>query len=59
MWRYNAGMIKAVEASRSGWLGSVYLVRGSIGNQLAPEQRREWAEFPGGTMFELGVHLDE
>jgi len=57
MWRYNPGMIKAIEAAHSGWLGSVYLVRGSIGNQLAPEQRPEWAEFPGGTMFELGGHL--
>jgi len=57
MWRYNPGMIKAIEAAHSGWLGSVYLVQGSIGNQLAPEQRPEWAEFPGGTMFELGGHL--
>jgi predicted dehydrogenase len=57
MWRYNPGMTKAIEAAHRGWLGSVYLVRGSIGNQLAPEQRPEWAEFPGGTMFELGGHL--
>jgi predicted dehydrogenase len=57
MWRYNPGMIKAIEAARSGWLGSVYLVRGSIGNQLPAAQRPEWAEFPGGTMFELGGHL--
>jgi predicted dehydrogenase len=57
MWRHNPGMIKAIEAARTGWLGSVYLVRGSIGNQLPSAQRPEWAEFAGGTMLELGVHL--
>lgn len=57
MWRHNPGMNKAIEAAHSGWLGPVYLVRGSIGNQLPAEQRPQWTEFPGGTMFELGGHL--
>jgi predicted dehydrogenase len=57
MWRHNPGMIKAIEAARSGWLGPVYLVRGNIGNQLAAAERPSWAEFVGGTMFELGGHL--
>ncbi len=57
MWRYNPGIIKAVQAARNGWLGSVYLVKASIGNQLPADGRPAWAEFPGGTMFELGCHM--
>jgi len=57
MWRYNTAIVKALEAARQGWLGSVYLIRASISNQLAPARRLEWEEFPGGIMFELGCHL--
>lgn len=57
MWRYNPGIVKALEAARQGWLGRVYYVRGHIGNQLAARRRPEWAEFRGGIMFELGCHL--
>jgi predicted dehydrogenase len=57
MWRYHPGFRALFEAVRSGWLGEVHLVRGFISNFLAPERRREWAEFPGGSMFELGSHL--
>ena len=57
MWRYHPGFLKIFEAVRAGWLGKVTLIRGMIGNQLAPERRGEWAEFGGGAMFELGCHL--
>lgn len=57
MWRYHPGMIAALEAARRGWLGEIYLVRGTINTQLAAPQRAEVARFPGGTMFELGSHL--
>jgi len=57
MWRYNPGFLAIFEAVRQGWLGEVYLVRGYISNNLAPARRLEWAEFPGGSMFELGSHL--
>jgi predicted dehydrogenase len=57
MWRYHPGIRAIFEAVRSGWLGEVYLVRGMIGNQLAEERRPEWAQFAGGTLFELGSHL--
>ncbi len=57
MWRYNPGIVKALEAARQGWLGSVYFVRANIGNQLAAKRRLEWAEFAGGIMFELGCHV--
>jgi predicted dehydrogenase len=57
MWRYHPGITKALEAARNGWLGSIYLVRASISNQLEPERRAEWGEFKGGPMFELGGHV--
>lgn len=57
MWRYHPGISKALEAAREGWLGQIYLVKASIGNQLAPERRAEWGQFAGGVMFELGGHV--
>ncbi len=57
MWRYNPGIVKAIEAARKGWLGSIYRVHANIGNQLAANRRPEWGEFSGGVMFELGCHL--
>jgi predicted dehydrogenase len=57
MWRYHPGVEKMLEAAWQGWLGKVYLVKGVIGNQLAPERRAEWGQFPGGVMFDLGGHV--
>ena len=57
MWRYHPAIAAALEAARKGWLGQVYLVKATIGNQLAVKRRPEWAEFAGGNMFELGGHV--
>jgi len=57
MWRYNPGINAALEAARKGWLGDVYLVRATMNTQAGPEQRRDWARFRGGAMFEQGCHL--
>jgi predicted dehydrogenase len=57
MWRYHPGINKVLEAARSGWLGSIYLVRASISNQLELSRREQWGEFKGGPMFELGGHV--
>lgn len=57
MWRYHPGFLAILEATRSGWLGDLHLVRGSISNFLPPERRREWARYAGGAMFEQGSHL--
>jgi predicted dehydrogenase len=57
MWRYHPGINAALEAARRGWLGEVYLARGTINTQLSAEQRSPEARFPGGTMLELGSHL--
>ena len=57
MWRYNPGINAALEAARQGWLGEVYLVRATMNTLGGAEQRREWARFRGGAMFEQGCHL--
>ena len=57
MWRYHPGFRRIVEAARAGWLGDIYLVRGFVSNSLNADRRKEWAEFAGGSMFELGSHL--
>lgn len=57
MWRYHPGFNAILEAARPGWLGDIFLVRGFISNSLPADRRAEWAEFPGGSMFELGSHL--
>ena len=57
MWRYSPGFTTILEAVRKGWLGEVFLVRANISNFLAPARRPDWAEFKGGSLFELGSHL--
>lgn len=57
MWRYHPGFRAIFEAAREGWLGEVFLVRGFISNNLSAPRRVEWAEFSGGSMFDLGSHL--
>jgi predicted dehydrogenase len=57
MWRFNPGLVTALEAAQKGWLGDVYLVRATINTQVPAARRPEWAEFKGGVMFELGCHL--
>ena len=57
MWRNNPGFTAIFDAVRQGWLGDVFMVRGYISNNLASARRPEWAEFGGGSMFELGSHL--
>ena len=57
MWRYHPAVNAALKAARQGWLGEIYLVRGTINTQLSAEQRAQVARFPAGTMLELGSHL--
>ncbi len=57
MWRYNPGINAALEAARKGWLGDVFLVRATMNTLAGADQRRDWARFRGGAMFEQGCHL--
>ena len=57
MWRHHPGFQAIFEAARRGWLGSIFMVRGTMTNHLAPAQRQSWAGFKGGSLYELGSHL--
>ncbi len=57
MWRYHPGINAALDAARKGWLGDVYLVRGTMNTLIGADRRPEWALFHGGQMFEQGAHL--
>jgi len=57
MWRQNPGVQQLIRAVRDGLLGEVILVRAFMGNNLAVDRRPDWAQFPGGSMFEQGSHL--
>jgi predicted dehydrogenase len=57
MWRYHPGFHALLEAARQGWLGEIYLVRGTMNDLVEPERRPNWNLFRGGQMFEQGGHL--
>ena len=57
MFRYNAAFRFLFDAVKRGWLGEVFEVHGVMSKTVNDATRRELAEFPGGSMFELGCHL--
>lgn len=57
MWRYNPATRMALERARSGQLGDVVYVRGTMNTYFPAERRPEFAIFHGGNMFEQGAHL--
>ena len=56
VWRFHQGIDAAIEAARNGWLGDVFLVRGTMNADRDPEQRAVEARYRGGGMFELAGH---
>jgi predicted dehydrogenase len=57
MWRHNPGLEVALNTARQGWLGQVWMVRATMNTRVDAAERRLWARFPGGAMFEQGSHL--
>jgi predicted dehydrogenase len=57
LWRFHEGSMRAFEAMQQGWLGDVYMVRGTINTNLDDEARAVAARYDGGIMFELGCHM--
>lgn len=57
MFRHNPAFRFAYKAAREGWLGTVFEIHGVMSKSVGPDMRLELAEYPGGTMFELGCHL--
>jgi predicted dehydrogenase len=57
MWRWHEGIGAAIDAAKKGWLGEVYMMRGSINADRTREGRALEAKYKGGGFFELGGHL--
>ena len=55
MWRFHPGLDRIIDAVQHGWLGDVFLVRAQMNSLVEAKRRPEWAEFKGGSMFELGL----
>ena len=56
VYRFHEGIGKAIEAAHQGWLGDVYMMRGTSNTNLGERSRRSVARYKGGIMFELGGH---
>ena len=57
MYRYNPGFQFLFRAIRNGWLGDIFEVHTVMSKKVNDGTRRQLAEYPGGTMFELGCHI--
>ncbi|MBL8232351.1 MAG: Gfo/Idh/MocA family oxidoreductase [Bryobacterales bacterium] len=57
IWRFHEGIGRAIGLAKSGTLGNVYLMRGTIHTNLGEDSRPPLARYKGGMMFELGCHL--
>lgn len=57
MYRYNPAIVLLRELLAKGWLGEPFEVHAVMSKQVGAEDRRRLAQYPGGSMFELGCHL--
>ena len=57
VWRWHEGINAAIEAARKGWLGDVFMVRGTMNSDRGPEERAKEARYRGGGLFELSGHV--
>ncbi len=57
LWRWHAGVMAAIEAAQKGWLGEVFMVRGTMNSDRGPDERLKEARYPGGGLFELSGHV--
>jgi predicted dehydrogenase len=57
VWRGHAGLNAAIEAAKKGWLGEIFMVRGTMNSDRDAPQRAKEAKFRGGGMFELAGHV--
>jgi predicted dehydrogenase len=57
MFRNNRAFEFAFRAVREGWLGQVFELHAVMSKMVSAEVRLPLAQYPGGTMFELGCHL--
>ncbi len=57
IWRNHAGINAALTAACEGWLGDVYMMRGTINTDQEQAGRAPLTRYKGGMMFELGCHM--
>jgi predicted dehydrogenase len=57
MFRYNPAVVMLRDFLKQGWLGDVFEVHAVMSKVVDPPDRRRFAEYPGGMMFELGCHV--
>jgi predicted dehydrogenase len=57
VWRSHEGVNRALQAAKSGWLGEIFMVRGTMNSDRDAKQRAVEAKYKGGSLFELGGHV--
>ena len=57
LWRWHQGVMAAIEAAQKGWLGEVFMVRGTMNSDRGPEERGIEGRYKGGGLFELSGHV--
>lgn len=57
MYRYNPGIVLLREFLKNGWLGELFELHTVMSKVVGPADRQALAEYPGGSMFELGCHI--
>ena len=57
LWRWHEGLMAAIDAAQKGWLGEVFMVRGTMNSDRDAEQRATEAHYKGGGLFELSGHV--
>jgi len=57
LWRWHEGVMAAIDAAQKGWLGEVFMVRGTMNSDRDAEQRAAEAHYKGGGLFELSGHV--
>ena len=57
LWRWHEGVMAAIDAAQKGWLGEVFMVRGTMNSDRDAEQRAVEAHYKGGGLFELSGHV--
>lgn len=57
LWRWHEGVSAAIDAAKKGWLGEVFMVRGTMNSDRGQEERDIEAKYNGGGLFELSGHV--
>jgi len=57
MYRYSPAIIVLRQFLKDGWLGDIFELHTVMGKVSSDADRIEFAQYPGGIMFELGCHV--